>query len=250
VSDPLFKRELRLHYEDYQPYRVRVGLSRADLTYDRGVMAVWSPRDGTDFSAQVVNGQGLREASSNRQYDADPYKNFAFRLSHDLGPLRVGGFGYFGRESADGSRSTIRVFGPDMSLPIGTKGELNLQLLRRKDSDPFLGSCSIAEPCPGGETSRFSTSVDAAMAELIVWPQGEGGRLFVTGLFNWIDADEPVISLRLGEQDSSPGYLTRYRTGTVGLHYLLRRNVRLMGESGWDLDRDQARFITGFSLAF
>lgn len=24
VSDPLFKRELRLEYEDYQPYRVRV----------------------------------------------------------------------------------------------------------------------------------------------------------------------------------------------------------------------------------
>src|SRR3546814_13507529 len=25
VSDPLFKRELRLEYEDYMPYRVRVG---------------------------------------------------------------------------------------------------------------------------------------------------------------------------------------------------------------------------------
>jgi hypothetical protein len=36
VSDPLFKRELRLEYEDYQPYRVRVGLTTADLTYDRG----------------------------------------------------------------------------------------------------------------------------------------------------------------------------------------------------------------------
>jgi hypothetical protein len=36
VSDPLFKRELRLEYEDYLAYRVRVGEARADLTYDRG----------------------------------------------------------------------------------------------------------------------------------------------------------------------------------------------------------------------
>ena len=59
VSDPMFKRELRLEYEDYQPYRVRVGDTRADLTYDRGLMATWSPRDGTDLVFEVVNGQGL-----------------------------------------------------------------------------------------------------------------------------------------------------------------------------------------------
>ena len=69
VSDPLFKRELRLEYEDYQPYRVRVGEAAADLTYDRGLMAMWSPRSGTDIAAQVVNGQGLRAASPSRHYD-------------------------------------------------------------------------------------------------------------------------------------------------------------------------------------
>ena len=26
---------------------------------------------------------------------------------------------------------------------------------------------------------------------------------------------------------------------SLGLHYLLRRNVRLVGEGGWDFDRDQ-----------
>src|SRR5688500_8625782 len=35
VSDPMFKRELRLEYDDYQPYRLRVGDIRADLTYDQ-----------------------------------------------------------------------------------------------------------------------------------------------------------------------------------------------------------------------
>ena len=45
ASDPLFKRELRLEFEDYQAYRVRVGEVRADLTYDRGLMATHSCPD-------------------------------------------------------------------------------------------------------------------------------------------------------------------------------------------------------------
>ncbi len=62
-------------------------------------------------------------------------------------------------------------------------------MIRRWDSDPFLGSCSLLTPCPGGETTPFGTS-----------------------LVNFIEADGPVVSLRLGEQDAAPGYLTRYRT--------------------------------------
>lgn len=250
VSDPLFKRELRLEYEDYQPYRVRVGEARADLTYDRGLMALWSPREGTDVAVQLVNGQGLRAASTQRQYDADPYKNFAVRISHELGVLRIGAFGYFGRESVEGIRSSIRVFGPDATLQLGSVGELNLQFLRRKDGDPFFGACSVEAPCPGGATAPFATTVDAAMAELVWWPSGELGRWFMTGLVNWVDADAPVVSLRLGEEDSEEGYLTRYRTTSVGVNYMLKRNVRLLGEGAWDFDRDQARLVTGFSLAF
>lgn len=250
VSDPLFKRELRLEYEDYQPYRMRVGDTRADLTYDRGLMALWSPRGGTDIALEVVNGQGLAAANAQRQYDADGYKNVALRLSQDVGPLRLGLFGYAGQEGAEGFTSRIRVFGPDATVPLGTAGELNLQLLRRWDSDPFLGACTIETPCPGGATAPFETTVDAAMAEVVLWPTGPSGRWFVTGLANWIEADDPVVALRLGEQDAEPGYLRRYRTANVGLHYLLQRNVRLLGEGGWDFERDQGRLTTGFSLAF
>ena len=249
VSDPMFKRELRLEYEDYQPYRVRVGETRADLTYDRGLMAVWSPRSGTDLALQVINGQGLRAAEA-RQYDGDPFKNVALHLSQELGPLRLGLFGYVGREQADGVRSRIRVYGPDGTLALGTKGELNLQFLRRTDSDPFLGGCTVATPCPGGATAPFASRIDAAMAELIVWPGGPMGRWYVTGLYNWIDADAPVVSLRLGEETTEPGYLSAYRTASLGLHYILRRNVRLLGEGSWDFESDQARLVTGFSLAF
>jgi len=250
VSDPMFKRELRLPVEDYQPYRVRVGDTRADLTYERGLMAVWSPRNGTDLALEVVNGQGLAAANDARQYDTDGFKNVALRASQDLGPLRLGAFGYVGKERADGVSSRIRVLGPDATLALGSVGELNVQLLRRWDDDPFLGSCSVSSPCPGGETAPFGTTVDAAMAELIFWPGGATGRWWVAGLWNYVDADAPVVSLRLGEQATSPGFLTRYHTGGLGLHYVLRRNVRLMGEGSWDFERDQARLITGFSLAF
>lgn len=249
VSDPMFKRELRLEYEDYQPYRVRVGESPADLTYDRGLMAVWSPRTGTDLAFQVVNGQGLRSATA-RQYDADPFKNVALRLSQDVGPLRLGLFGYVGRDEAGGFRNRIHIFGPDGTLQLGTVGELNFQLLRRTDSDPFLGACTVLTPCPGGATAPFSATVNSALGEIIFWPRGPAGRWFVTGLFNWIDADAPVVSLRLGEEDTEPGFLSRYTTSSVGIHYLLRRNVRLLGEGAWDFERDQARLVTGFSVAF
>jgi hypothetical protein len=92
VSDPLFKRELRLEYEDYQPYRVRVGMAAADLTYDRGIMALWSPRRGTDVAVELVSGRGLNEASAERQFDADDAKSTLVRISQDVGSLRVGAF--------------------------------------------------------------------------------------------------------------------------------------------------------------
>jgi hypothetical protein len=249
VSDPLFKRELRLEYEDYQPYRMRVGASPADLTYDRGIMALWSPRDGTDLALQVVSGQGLSPANEARQYDRDNSKNFALRVSQDIGPVRVGAFGYYGEERAAGS-NRVRVLGPDATLPLASKGELNVQLLRRWDADPFLGACTLAAPCPGGETAPFATTVNAAFVEGIFWPRGPAGRWFVTALFNAIDAGRPVVSLRLGEQSGPPGYLERYAAGGIGLHYLLRRNARLLGEGSWDFESDQARLVAGFSVAF
>src|SRR5690606_31890881 len=59
VSDPMFKRELRLPVEDYQIYRVRVGDARADLTYDRGLFVTYAPWEGAGLSLMAVNGTGI-----------------------------------------------------------------------------------------------------------------------------------------------------------------------------------------------
>lgn len=250
VSDPLFKRELRLEYEDYQPYRVRVGLAAADLTYDRGLMAVFSPWSGADAAVMVVAGRGLNAANSARTFDPDDAKSTAVRLSQEVGRLRLGAFAYIGAERAVGERNTIAIWGPDATVSLGTNAELNLQYLRRTDDDPFFGQCSVVDPCPGGATQPFGTTVDAGFAELVLSPQGPTGRIFLTALYNFVEADRPVISLRLGEQDTPAGFFESYRTLGAGLHYMHARNVRLMGEVGWDLEREQARVIAGTMVAF
>jgi hypothetical protein len=250
VSDPLFKRELRLSYEDYQPYRLRVGEIRADLTYERGLMALASPWTGGSVALQVVGGHGLDAATASRSYDRDKGKNFSARVSQDVGSWRVGAFGYAGSERSGGITSSIRVWGPDATVPLGSMGELNLQYLWRRDGDPFLGACTPATPCPGGRTTQSHSVVNSAFAEAILWPQGESGRLSLTALYNYIDSKDPVISLRLGEQSSAPGYLTRYHTASAGLHYLYRRNVRFMWETGWDFEREQARLTAGIVMGY
>jgi len=249
VSDPLFKRELRLPYTDYYPYKVRVGSSSLDLTYDRGLMALWSPREGTDVAVELLNGRGLSQAE-NDQYGAGDQKSTFVRLSQDVGPVRVGGFAYRGYELADDTKNTVTMWGPDATIPLGDVGEVNAQFVRRTDNDPFFGSCSVAAPCPGNMTVPFSTTVNSGMAEVILWPQGQAGRLFFTGLYNWVDSDHRVVSLDVGEQEDDPPFLSRYQSVAGGVHWLLHRNIRLMGEVGWDLDRDQARIVFGTVMGF
>lgn len=235
VSDPLFKRELRLEYEDYQAYRVRVGEARADLTYDRGVAAAFSPWNGGDVVLQVVNGRGLDASSEAKQYDVDDGKGFSARLSQDVGRrLRVGGFGYFGEERRGDFSSDIWIFGPDATLQITRGLELNLQWLHREDENPFFAAA------PGDDVA-----VDAMFGELVYLPGGSG-RWSFTGLFNYITADAPVFTIRQGEE----GRLEEYTAGALGANYLLARNLRVTSEVQYDFDREQARLTVGAVTAF
>jgi hypothetical protein len=235
VSDPLFKRELRLQYEDYQAYRVRVGNARADLTYDRGLMFARSPWEGADASVQIVNGRGLDHATSARQYDTDGGKNMAFHLAQAMGPLRLGAFAYFGREEFDGRKDNILVWGTEATVGLGNNAELNAQFLRRRDDNPFF----VADPAE-------DVIVDAGFAELIWAPEGPTGRWTFTGLYNRIQSDDPVFTVRAGES----GPLARYQTAALGANYMLWRNVRLTGEGAWDFEREQARITAGAMTAF
>jgi hypothetical protein len=248
VSDPMFKRELRLEVEDYALYRARVGDVRADMTYDRGIMVTTSPWAGGDVVFEVVNGQGLRAASDTREYDRDSYKNLALRLSQDVGPLRLGGFVYRGWESSDGLTDDLWVWGPDLTVTLSPKLELNVQYLRRTDSNPFfLGTCSAGDVrCVPGRPDPLKITTEGAMAELVYMPKGLNGRWALTGLFNWVEADRQALSLRLGEDE----LLSRYRTGAGSLSYLLSRNLRVTSEVGWDFEVERTRLTFGAVAAF
>lgn len=234
ISDPLFKRELRLEFEDYQAYRVRVGDARMDLTYDRGLMAIASPWEGADVAVQLLNGRGLSAAGENRLFDQDDWKTWAGRFSQSYGPLRVGAFGLYGPERRDGLSNEIVVWGPDATIAVGQNLELNGQFLRRTDTRPFFGAI------------EDDTEVDALFAEAIWSPQGMAGRWFATALYNRIWSDDPIFSVRQGED----ALLDRYESAAVGATYLLARNLRLMGEGQWDFEREGARFTLGVVTAF
>lgn len=234
ASDPMFKRELRLELDDYMPYRVRVGESTVDLTYERGVTALYSPWEGGDLAIELTNGQGLSAASSLRQYDVDNSKNVLGRLSQSLGPARIGAFGFYGRQHSGPESDRITMWGPDFSLELPRSAQLNAQFVHREDDNPFFGA---NEPV---------VKTNAAFAELVWPPRGPTGRLFLFGLYNWIDADHPAVSLNLGE--AVP--FSRYQSGTLGASWLLWRNLRLQTEGTWDVERERGRAAVGFMAAF
>jgi hypothetical protein len=231
VSDPLFKRELRLEYEDYVVYRARVGDSPVDLTYDRGLLAAVDLL-GFGISAQALNGNGRGPAQANRRFDNDFGKNFALRVTRDLGPgLRVGGFGYFGRSTSESVRNETTMLGIDATLARGPL-ELNLQYLHRNDDRPTF------------ETAARRVDLDGGFAELLVRPRGSRWHGFA--LYNLVSATDRLVSLRLGEAEP----LDRYETVTGGVGYLLRRNFRVTAEATHDIEQGGLRWAMGFVSAF
>lgn len=72
----------------------------------------------------------------------------------------------------------------------------------------------------------------------------------ITGLFNWVESDREVLSLRLGEQREGSGLLSRYRSFSAGVSYLMARNLRLLAEITLDPDGGSQRFVAGLVTAF
>jgi hypothetical protein len=225
VSDPLFKRELRLSLEDYQIYRTRIGGSRINLTYDRGLMVTYGIPSGTDLIFEVVNGNGIVEADPDRNFDSDRHKNFMGRISQDVGEyLRIGAFGYTGRERSSGLLNEVWLAGPDLSFTVGEKFELNAQYVERRDTNPYFLAAGFRE-----------IKTQGAFGEMIIAPEGDDSKVYLVGLFNWVDSED-------NSED--------YKSLTGHLSFLLRRNIRLVGEYTHNWANDTNRIGMGFVSAF
>ena len=227
VSDPLFKRELRLTYEDYLIYKVRVGSTVTNLTYDRGLMFTYGTDIGFDAVFEVVNGNGKGEAQ-NGYLDEDNWKNFLLRISQSLGPVRIGAFGYSCNSKVNNEGTMVEnahwYAGADGTIDVEDKLQLNVQYVYRKDENPWFESVGA----PGVETR-------GGFAELIYAPQGESGRHWIVFLYNYIDSQQKDLN---------------ENAGTLSYSWLLRRNLRLLAEGTYSDTQETFRFTGGFVSAF
>lgn len=231
ISDPLFKRELRLEFEDYAVYRARIGAVPLDLTYDRGIMAA-ADLAGFTITGIAVNGNGKGEAQPNRQFDVDAGKNFFLRATRDLpGGFRLGAFGLYGRSDTSGFHNRTNMLGVDATWGRGAI-EINAQYVHRNDDRPTF---SPGEP---------EVEMDGGFAELLVRPTNSVWYGF--GLYNLVKADQPMLDVRLG----GPAAIRRYESFSLGVGRLLQRNLRVTAEGTYDIEREAGRWTIGFVSAF
>ncbi|MBP7149215.1 MAG: hypothetical protein KBD01_16925 [Acidobacteria bacterium] len=225
VCDPLFKRELRLERNDYEIFRVRPGHSVTNLTYDRGVIAAWGAPADIDVVLQVTNGNGIDPPEEGDNFDVDERKNVSLRLAREFGPVRLGAFGYSGREELPGGpRNRTSYIGPDFVAMLGDKLEISLEYLRREDDDPyFVGPGATDIVTKGG------------FAEVQWFPRGQDGRWTLSALYNKVSSDDEAAE---------------FENGSVTLNWLLARNARLSLEGERDLRRDATRVSAGIVAAF
>jgi hypothetical protein len=237
VSDPMFKRELRLEFEDYAVYRARIGLQPADLTYDRGIMLA-ADFGGFTFTGEVVNGNGKGEAEPNLRLDNDVAKSVFGHLTRDITPnLRLGVMGYRGKqagaasETAPDVENTLWMLGADATVTVGPV-EINGQYIHREDEAPTF------------RPTEQTAEMDGGFVEVLVLPRGS--RWYGLALYNRVDANRPLLNVRLG----GPSDVQRYQTFTGGVGYVLRRNFRVLGEVTWDTEIEEARWTLGLVTAF
>ncbi|NIM49784.1 MAG: hypothetical protein GTN62_05945 [Gemmatimonadales bacterium] len=236
VSDPMFKRELRLESQDYAIYRARIGRQPADLTYDRGIM-VLAEVAGFTITGELLNGNGKGPAEPDRRLDNDPIKNVFGHVTRELTPnVRLGAMGYYGRQRGTVDpgptvQNTLWMVGGDATISLGPI-EVNAQYVHREDDAPNFVANEPKAVANGG------------LAELIIHPPGS--RWYGVALYNLVDANLPLLDVRLG----GPKDVTRYQTLTAGAGYVLRRNFRVLAEGTWDLELKEARWTLGLTTAF
>jgi len=235
VSDPLFKRELRLTLEDYHVYTAAIGLSDISMAYDRGIMLTYSLPSSTDFVIEVVNGNGLQHANALKLFDKDSYKSYVGRISQNIGDfLRLGVISYYGKEDIKNEINTVTneayFLGSDATVSISDKVEINMQYLFRHDSD-VLQSDDELPPI-------HDINTHGVMGEVIFSPKGDKSNWYAVGLYNYVTSDFDAAD---------------YQSATLHFGYLLRRNVRLSVEYTevfTDIDEPYGRLSLGFTSAF
>ena len=223
VADMIFQRELRPTFEDYQIYEMRPGMTKADLTYDRGIILNYALPSETDLTFSVVNGNGIGP-STGGLYDSDPYKNFVVRLKQSVNSsLTVGTLGYLGKESISGSLNAFSMIGGDALLTFD-KFELLGQYLYRHDANPFF--------LPVRDSTINSRG---GFAQLMYSPNLDKSDWYVFLLYNNVRSDIEEL---------------RYQSIAGNFTYMISRNFKLTSEYSYDIETSKHSITLGFMTAF
>lgn len=226
VSDPLYKRELRLTFEDYQIYRLRQGNSLANLTYDRGIALSYGFNFGLNLTGMLVNGNGIKPATEDRLFDFDTNKSYSLRAIQNIGLINIGAFIYTGRETILDSlkiSNNILIYGPDISM--GEENwEFNIQYLILDGDNPYFR--------PVNPTKLRSYG---GFAEFTFMPGAENSLFIYTLLYNFIDSDEEALD---------------YHTLTFSVSHMAARNIRFLAELTHDFNTQRPRLALGVVAAF
>jgi hypothetical protein len=223
VSHPLFKRELRLTFQDYLLYAARHGLSASGLTTDRGLMLTYEFGFGLLLAGAIFNGSGKGGADLTQDFDLDRYKTYLLRATQDLGPVRIGLLGYWSKEEQARTLGPDRrpieteeqrtnetlIWGPNLSLALGL-AEINMQYLQRKDLNPYFRLTNERDPL----------YTHGLLIEAIARVYGDPGTLFLAALFNYVDSEA-------ADTDDRP---IREEAYSANLSYLLHTNLKLLAE--------------------
>lgn len=219
VSDPIKPSKLRMTFEDYRIYKFKIGESSANLSYDRGIMATFTTKIGTEIVLQIVNGSGI---DIPEVFDKDNNKNFAWRIAQSFDNLKIGLTGYWGKEEKDGNFNNLSYLGPDLKIKT-PRIEALIQFLQRWDTNPLFQK----------EGKKLRS--EAWLGEIIFSPYGKNGRWFFVFLYNRLRSQFNPVD---------------YQRATFNVSYLIKRNLKWMNEFSYDMDKDKHRFATGFVVAF
>ena len=233
ACDPFYKRELRLTLEDISILKASPGTSSASLTYDRGVFLDYEiPKLNTGIVVEVLNGSGIGGGGEELLFDKDKYKNILGYLKQPIGKnIAVGFMGYTGKEllfdAPNTYESNVTIFGPSLNLDFNQHLMINVQYLFRNDSRLY------------DETSMViveDLATKGGYLEAIYAPKGDMSKFYLTGLLNLVESDYDPLN---------------YKSATLNLSYVLRRNVRLLTEFTWvDRDEKYGKVSCGFMAAF
>ena len=124
--------------------------------------------------------------------------------------------------------SDVRLFGPILNLDFDQHFMVNVQYVKRMDSQVY----DVEAAAYIDDNLTQGGYLEARYA-----PKGDMSKFYITSLLNWVESDYDPLN---------------YKSATLNLSYVLRRNVRLLAEYSY-VDSEEGKYgklSCGFMAAF